>query len=107
VHLSHHSVLSNLNQNPHLRCMCGKTVDQDGRDLIINTMPHLSQHPMGSCETAQLWPEEHRMRVRGCDTARPSGTMHIAWIYETLTRVHGNQELQMIDSAFSLYDKMT
>jgi len=42
--LSHHSVLSLPNQNPRLGSICGETAELEGRELIINTPPHISRH---------------------------------------------------------------
>jgi len=37
---------------------CGETVELEGRQLIINTPPHLAWHPKGIVEKAQFWLEE-------------------------------------------------
>ena len=46
--LSHCSVLSFLNQNPHLGSICGETAALEGREHIINTLPCLTWHSIPS-----------------------------------------------------------
>jgi len=50
---------------------CGETAELKGRELIINTPPHLSQNPKGICEKERFWLEERMKRVRRYDTTRP------------------------------------
>ena len=68
--LSHHSVLNFWKQNPSLSSICGYSAKLDGRELIINTQPHLSWHETGICEIVLFSPEEHRKRLRRYDTTR-------------------------------------
>ena len=52
---SHHCVLSFPNQNPHLSSICGETVEVEGNESTMNTLPHLSWHSRrNSGETAGL-----------------------------------------------------
>jgi len=50
---------------------CGKTAELEGREPIINTPPHLSQHPKQNLENERFWLEECRRRVSRHDTTRP------------------------------------
>jgi len=53
--LSQHSVLSCPNQNLHFGFICGETAELEGREYIINTLPHLSRHSKrNSWETVVL-----------------------------------------------------
>jgi len=42
--LSHHSILSFPNQNPSLGSICGEAAELEGKEPIVNTLPHLSWH---------------------------------------------------------------
>jgi len=62
------------------RSRCGETLELEGRQRIINTLPHLAWHPKGIRQKQRFWLEERRKRVRG--------STQIAQIYECLARVH-------------------
>jgi len=42
---------------------CGATLEQEGRELFINTPPHLSQHPTETHEKEWFWVEKGTKRV--------------------------------------------
>jgi len=66
--LSLDSVHSIPNPNPCLGSICCETAELDGSEPIINTPPHLLQHPNGICEIEQFRPEEHMKKVRRYDS---------------------------------------
>jgi len=48
----------------------GETMELEGRELSINTPPHLSGHPIGIHDKEQFWLEQRRNPVRRYDTTR-------------------------------------
>jgi hypothetical protein len=90
--LSHISVLSFLNRNPHLGFISGETVELDDLGTIISFMPHLARHPEGIRARAQFWNEESLKRVWSYGTA---------WLWEStwsLEKSKWDQMQRIIDS---------
>jgi len=79
------------------RAQCCEMGKLEYREPRVNTPPHVSQHWKGTHQTEQLWHEEHRKLVRGCDNTQQRGTTQIVCIYGNSPRVHGNQELGKIE----------
>jgi len=44
---------------------CGEAMNQESREPIIITLPHLTWHPKGILETERFRLKERRKRVRG------------------------------------------
>jgi hypothetical protein len=55
---------------------CGKPMELEGTEPIINTLPHLSQHQKGIREKERFWLEERRKRVRGYDRVPGREELH-------------------------------
>ena len=53
----------------------GETAELEGREPIINTLPHLLWHPNEIGQNEPFWPEECRKRVRSYHSTRPWGSM--------------------------------
>jgi len=49
---------------------CGETMELEGREPTMYTLPHLTQHSNGLHERNQFWFEEHWNWVRRYDTTR-------------------------------------
>ena len=49
------------------RSQFAEMVELEGRQPIINTLPHLAKHPKRILEKEPFWLEERRKRVRGYD----------------------------------------
>jgi len=49
---------------------CVETMELEGKEPIVNTPPHLSQHPKGIHEKERFWFQERSNRVRRYDTTR-------------------------------------
>jgi len=67
-YLSHHFILSFLNQHPCLGSICCETAELEGGEHIVNTAPHLSRHQKGIRHKVWFWLKECRKRMRRYDT---------------------------------------
>jgi len=56
---------------------CVETSELEGRELTINTPPHLSQHPHRIHNNEHYWFEEHRNWVRRYDATWHWRSMHL------------------------------
>lgn len=74
--LSHHYLLSFLNQNPCLGTIFGDTAEMECIAHVVITLPHCLQHWKGSHEKGRFWLEECRKWVRGYATVHNNERPH-------------------------------
>jgi len=55
VHLSVHLTSGSKCNSKFPRSQCGETTELEGSEPIVNTLPHLSQHPKGIHRNEQFW----------------------------------------------------
>jgi len=99
VHLQTRSITASKCILKLAQSRCGDTTELESREQIINTPPHLLQHPKGICEIERFWLKDvigylaMRNHTNCVDLWRLGksawGTTQIAWINQSLARVRG------------------
>jgi len=95
--LSHDSILSFLNQDPHVCSVCGETAEQQGREPIITLRYTSHIFPTGICEKKQFSLEESGKRVRRQNTTRLWGSTQLGGFTQSPGQCEFKQKLGKIE----------